>query len=662
MEYILELLRERTTNGGFVEQDRKVLERIRKMRKLDWTVNVPERLKTMVGGTGLEYRSAAIADELLMLPTMYTEKDPSLALQGAGTQAVQGLSTKLEHFTSAALFEDCGNRASGGVPTHHRVIDAAFEGGAWSKLVLNRDVWSEYDEKAAEGVDAKTKDGKPRYADDGEDVPEGRRRSRYEKYQESTETAKQKAGVPIEWRAVDAMNLAPGYEGDVLVDVIEIQKRTLSTELSKYGLGVTSDGEIKPGATTYKDWSQKSGGANEVELIQYWDKDWCSYVLRLNSGGAGVGTGSGIGSAYQIEDMTYEHGYKLGHPPYYCSYGGYTMNFEYARLVTWSASETKRFEVEYLSWLRTIFGYLAIREAMPSLHRKTPLDGQYAMDGDTKQPRGPETIELATIYNGFPGQEIEPIMPASNADKIQVEIAQTMQDIRAQSPARKSGDIGSVGGEGFALSTIYEKDRARYNRFESGIIGHLRDVTLDFWKLCQQLDEDLYVFRSAKKDGGYVKVSPADFDTPLRPVWALHVDSTAANIIKQRHWDAMRKSEFASLDQAREAMGMNPDEVQEGAAVDRIRAAPFYQKAEEAEVLSDWVRGEWIALNDQAEKMAALPQQAMGGAGGPPNTGNLAMSPGGQGAAPGAEMQPSGMPSSPSVPTAGATAQVSQLG
>ncbi|MDP3766975.1 MAG: hypothetical protein Q8S13_03080, partial [Dehalococcoidia bacterium] len=112
------------------EADRARLERIRNMRNLDWKVNIPERLIEVTKADGLEYRDATIAEELLVLPAMYYAELPSLSLRAErDTPVTEGLTTRLEGFTTSALFEDSGLRASG-PPTHERVIDATFEGGA----------------------------------------------------------------------------------------------------------------------------------------------------------------------------------------------------------------------------------------------------------------------------------------------------------------------------------------------------------------------------------------------------------------------------------------------------------------------------------------------------------------------------------------------------
>lgn len=633
--------------------DREVLERIRGMRNLKWDVNIPQRLEEVTGATGLEYRDATVAVELLELPTMYTEELPSLTLRaGDDTKAGATLTTRLEYFTSACLFEDCGRRATG-ISTLNRIIDATFEGGGWSKLQKDTDCWADY--LAADIED---------YADDkpGVDATDGR--TKHERYDRATEEMKRKAGVPISWKAVDALNCFPIFEGDVLTGMIEVQKRSLSTCFRNYGLGLNERGEIVPERTAVRDWSKQVAVGAEVDFIQYRDREWMSYVVRYSGGYTGGPSGY-AGNAYALPGYTRRHRMRLKGCGYYCSMG-WTKNYEYARVATWSVSEPKRYLVQYLSWLRSIFAYLAIRDAMPPIFETTPPEGAAVLDGTTGQPRGPEIYQAGMKYTGQPGQAIQAVTFPNTADKLHAEIVQTSEDVNRLSAAKKSGQLGDLGGEGFALSIVQEADRKRFHQLEDSVLQHLTDVTLDLWSLLQDLDEPVYVFRNAKKDGGFIKVTPQDFETAVRPTWSLHVDSTAANIIKQRYAEAMEKAGYWSHDQAVEFMGGNVDEVQKGLLLDRMRSSPMVTQAEDAEVAAIWGRGAWATKQQQAQGMAAPPAAPPvpglpGGAGQVPDQASQAMSPNGAGAAPGTEFQPpqqAGMPASPSVQTAGATAQV----
>lgn len=659
--------------------DYAVLRRIRKMRNLDWKVNVPSRLEEVTQATGIEYRASDIADELLTLPTLYTDQPPSLSLSGGNddeSPSLEGLTTRIEQFTMAALLEDCGRRSGGSVGTFERVVDGTFEGGGWSALVKDKDVWSDYYAEAKQGADAIDDNGKPKYEDDPDEPSRrpneaedayAKRKGSYKpqskrvKFDRATEELKKKAGVPVTWRHVDALTVLPQYEGDRLVAVIEVQERSLSQCLRQYNLGFNELGEICPRDTAVSDWSKRCSGAS-VQFIQYWDREWMSYLIRYSGGFTGT-EGGYAGSCYQIPGYTRRHKYNLGRPPYYSSLG-WTKNYEYARVATWSASEPKRFLVEYLSFLRTVFAHLAIRDAIPPVAIETDVNGTIAIDPDTGEPVLPDKYELGMQYQLQKGQRLVPFQFPNQADKLQAEIVQTMKDIADLSPAQKRGDLGNMGGEGFALSLAFEKSRAMYSQFEKSIVQHLTDVTLDFWKLVASFDEPVYVRRRP------LKVVPKDFEKALDLKWMLHVDSTAAKIILERYLNARKQNGSLGGDQVIERLGDNVDEVNKSIARDWVRASKEYQGSVIAEVMADWGHGPWQQAQQTSDQILQAAGQVnpgpqpVGGQPSPvPNVGSLAMSPNGAGAAPGTELggQPSGTPSSPSTPVQAATAQVAPV-
>lgn len=648
-EYLLGRLEE--LNKTY-KDDLALLENIRELRSKTWEINVPQKLKDITDATGLEHHDATVAAELLELPRLYLDKLPDLQLHcGKLPDRLSGLPTRMEMFTKSALFEDIGSRGTG-PSTLHRMVDATFEGGGWTKLVKTPDRWAAYNEAHEDD-----------YADDKPGVDPKDGKTKYERYEAATEEMKKKAGLCVEWVHVDAATLRPDFAGGKLTAMFEVQKRSIAACGREYGFAVSAEG-IVPERTTVKDWGRKIEGS-ECELIMYRDAEWMSYLIRWS----GSYDGTTLSSVYEIPGYTRRHKYNLGHPGYYSSLG-WTKNFEYGRLVTWSAAEPKAGLVKYLSWLRSIYAYVAVFQAMPPVSVETPPEAVGVLDADTGQPKAPEKYEAGMQYHGVPGTRRVPLVLPSNMEHIQAEIVQTAQEIGRLSPARKSGELGDLGGEGFALSTVYEKDRARYGAFEDSIIQHLTGVTLDLWKLLEQEGEDVYVFRNAKKDGGYIKVTPKDFEVAMRPTWSLYVDSTAANIIKQRYAEAMEKAGYWSKEQAIEFMGQNFDTVTDGKALDRVMASPWFQEHEDAEVAAVMGRGAWLKKQQQAQQMAAMaaasgvpggpvPPGTQGAGGMPGDTAAMTMSPNGAGAQPGQEFRPTGIPASPAVQTQGATAQVS---
>jgi hypothetical protein len=606
------------------KSQKETVEAIRRARRLTWTVNVPKRLEQVTGLTGYVYRDAAIADESLSLPTLYTSKLPDVTVSSDGRGDTSPLTTRIEAFTKAALFRDCGCRAEG-PPTHERLFDGVFEGAAWTKLVKDpAGIWSDYVATARAGPDATREDGRPRYEDDPteperEDDEDDesytkkkatyKPRSKYKKYRDATENAKKKAGVPIRWDFVDCLNLLPGYEGDVLVDMIEIQTRDISF-LREHHLGMSSDGKIVPADTAVLDWETRCDGNATVDLVQYWDKTDQAFFLRYSGGFRGAEAGYG-GALEPLKGYCRPHGYKLGRPPYWASFGS-TMNFEYGRVATWAAYETKRPAVEYLSFLRTIRAYLGIRDAMPPLAETTP-EG-VAPGEDPEAPSGPEVYEAGMKYKLRPGQKLEPVALPDTTATLQQEIASTAADLANRGPTRVTG---SLEGAGTAMATAFERDRAKYNQHEASIVKHLRDVALALWTLVAGLDEPVYVRGGT---GVLLKVSPDDFDHALDPEWTLHVDSMASDMVREQYLSRRVQNGTLGVSQSIERQGDNTNEVFQAIAEQNVRTSETYAKALEAEVLSHWGRGEWSELQNQAETLAQSGQQQ---AGPPPEQGGM---------------------------------------
>lgn len=635
--------------------DLRLLEDTRALRERTWAVNVPEELQTMTGATGLEYHDPTFAEDLSHVPTLYTSQLPSLSLKAdprAGDKTVEDLTTRLEDHTRAALFEVCGCRSTG-PPTHERLYQGVFSGAAWTMLVKRRDRWADYDAVAAEGYQATRKDGSRKYADP-------------EDYGKKSEEALKKAGVPIDWIYLDPRTVRPHYEGDELCSVIVVQDRDVVTCLRQYKLGMNESGEICPASTAIKDWTRRIEGGSTIQFIQYWDAEWMSYVVRYSASYGGQSTG---GSAYEIPGYTKRHRYGLGRPPVFGSLGQ-TKDYEFARLATNNASEAKTDLVKYVSFGRTLLGYLAVRDALSLLYETLPPDAAIQLEGETGKPKGPEPYRMGTKLTGQPGATLQAVTFPDVAEKMQREVVQAEERLRRMGPTEVTG---SLQGAGEAMATAFERDRARLNTFESTIVRHLTEVTHALWRLEASFDEAIYAFPTQGKGaGGYVKVTPDDFATAVHPIWTLHVDSMAQDMIREQLASRRVENGTLSKDQSIEMQGSNLDEVHKGILKDRLREGDTYLKAVEAEIQAIWGR-DWMQAQQTAQTMASTAAAS----GQPPPNPNQAQAPPGLAVPPGANGQtsagvslappppgsvppgvPPGTPAPPSVATGAATAGV----
>lgn len=646
------------------ERDLAILEETRAMRERTWTVNVPEELEKITGAVGLEYHDPTIGQDLESLPTLYTSKLPSLECKAdarAGEKTVDDLTTRVEQFTTAALFEECGCREVG-PPTHERLFEGVFSGAAVTMLLKRRDRWAEYDAVAAEGYAAEHKAG-PR---------KGQRKYKdADEYDHTSEEAKKKSGVPVDWLYKDPMTIRPRYEGGELVEVIEVQQRDLISCLREYECGMNEAGEICSAATAVADWASRVDSGATVEFIQRWNAEWRQYLVRYGGGYEGA-PARNASTVYELPKHTRRHGYGLGRPPYFITLGGKTKDYEFARLATVCASESKIELVKYVSFGRTVLGFLALRDALALLYETIPPDGIAQLEGDTGRPKQPEPYKLGTKYTGQPGSTLTAVTFPDAGKTLQAEVIQAEERLRRMGPTEVTG---SLQGAGEAMATAFERDRSRVNRDEAAIVRHLTEVTTNFWKLIASLDEPVYVFRAADKAAaGYVKIDPDDFRTAVRPIYTLHVDSMAQDMIREQYVSRRVENQTLGVDQAIEMQGSNVSEVLKARTKDKMRESEPYQKAIEAEVQARWGR-KYVQDQQMAEGIAAAgqpPPPPPGAPGQPPPGGvapGLAVPPGANGQTsagasvqpPGGAIQPGpvpGSPGTPSVATGAATAGV----
>jgi hypothetical protein len=597
------------------ERDLEMIEETRALRSRTWEINVPEELKEITGASGLEYHDPTISEDLDSLPTLYTAKLPSLQVKAdkrAGEATVDDLCTRIEEFTTGSLFGECGTRDVG-PPTHERLFGGVFEGVAVTMLLKRQDRWATYDAVAAEGYDAEYATGKRKGQRKYKD------RAEYERVSEET---KKDAGVPVDWLYKDPATIRPRYEGSELVEVIEVQERDVVECLEQYALGMDDKGQICPGATAVNDWASRLDGATKVRFIQRWNPVWRQYIVAF-SGAYGAAT---VETAYEIEEHTVEHGY--GFLPYEITLGGRTKSYEFGRLATAHASDNKTDLVKYISFGRTILGYLGVRDALAILYETIPEGGIPQFDGDTKAPKGPVQYKMGTKYTGQPGGSLTAVTFPNVSDKMQAEVVQAENRLRRMGPTEVTG---SLEGAGEAMAAAFERDRAQRNRDESAIVRHLTNITLKFWKLLATFDEPIYVFHAAAKGGaGYIKIDPDDFRVALRPVYSLHVDSMASDMVREQYLARRQKNGTLGQDQAIERQGDNIVEVLKAIAKQEFRLEPAYKESIKSEIFARWQRGDWMKDQTTAQGIVTAAQQQAGPApqGAPPG---LAVPPGANG-------------------------------
>jgi len=628
----------------------------------------------------IEVRDPTIADECQRVVATLINRWPSLAVTPAreGVESARRNATAREHFTEEVL-RVAGAREPG-PHTLTRVTDGMVaDGGGCSKFLWRRDLWDDrYSIPLAGYEDIRQIEG---------EKPEGRSPRRTKRgygaseYLSEVESAKKVGGPPFHWGAVDIRTVYPIPQGGRIGEVLEVSDRPVAPTFRRYRLGYDRGGNIVPQELAERvpiDEAQQAQTGDfydplttRVRFLEHWDDVWCTYLVE-GQNYAGQHTA-------RIVDQ-WQHGYSR-HPYFFAP--GLFMGWWRNRKVGWSISESKRGLVEYRSYLMTIHAQQAARDTLPPVFAEIP-DGAAPVRGTDGLPRTPDRYQLGMTYFGQPGEKRQPMTFPSVAASLKEQIALVTEAIDKLGTPRMDSNLGGVEASGFAINQVLAEARLRYDPLAQSLETMLEEITRFMWHLIRtKVKETVWVYATGK-ESGWRGMGPDDLRGDVRVEWKLDPTLPSAQLIESRYHVEQVKAGFESQDQAIEEQGRNPDEVRFGRSLDRMRNSEWYQKYEDAYVVSEIGRGDLLAQAQQAaEELASsgslppgagqfLPSQtgnqqqgptAQGGMGTPgiPDMSKLAISPNGQGAA-GVPMQgsvPGGTPGAV-VPTQSAAAGLVQ--
>lgn len=674
----------------FATEDEQI-KRMRRVREMRQEVRLPQKHKLVQ----IEVRDPSIADEIARVSAMFSINDPRMSVLASGPgDSKQENATLREKFTEAVLRE--AGRYSAGPSAFARMVDCNIgDGAAWVKLVPTTDRWeiryaikpSQFSKVIEDEEDSSIN---PMELLEEEASSEGpldkKMRPKLElvdwgKYNQKVESAKKEAGVPFKLINVDPLTIYPKYEGSDVTEVLEVSERPYSDVFRRYRLKKDSKGNIVD--ATPEDMGERqaigTGRTATCTFLEHWDDTWVSYMV-LGVNGEGDPTGKIV--------QQWKHGY--GRHPYFFAPGMW-MGHWANKKVGWGIAESKRWLVEYRSYLMTVHAQIVARDAFTPLFRK--VDPQAPVHiGNPRTPTQDESWTLGTIYQGNPGEELIPVQFPQVAQSLREELALISEMIAKLEPARPKNEIGGdMAGAGFAANTMFAEDRKRYAPQQRSMENCWEEVTRFLWHLIRtKIKEPIWVYRDGDKDSGWVKAGPEDLTEGVTVRWRLSPEQPTAEILKNRYWTERLQNGTASVDMAVEAMGDNPDEVRIGKYLDQMRASPWYMHFLETHILSKVKRGDLLLKAKAAEEAAMTgavdgPDGMAVEEGGDPNApggygpgsmgtdfvpdmGDKALSAGGSGAAPGtmAPMQTRGaVPGNPSgsqVQNRGGMASVQRLG
>lgn len=541
----LNALRNELVSAYFLDDQQ--IDLMRSVRTLTKAVLLDEEYRL----TDVEVRDPTITDEIQRVAAALGLNDPSLSVAvgpAAGDKAEEN-ATLREDWTEQVL-KEAGTKLPGH-DTFRDAIDAAVgDGGAWTRLVFRNDTWDARWRVSAD-LEAKA-------------------------YDKMTELAKKESGQPFVWECVDVRTLYPVFSAGTLTEVLVVTVRKRNSALRQFRLGVDADGRLVPEDLGLpSNIIDRTNTASEVTVLEHWDNTYYTQYCELNSGGTSDDPNMAL--VNQLE-------HKYGRVPFFYA-PGYTMGWQQGRKVGWSIAESKRWLVEYRSYLMTLFAQVAARDAMKPVMRMRTKPANPTQGDDLKQP-GTEVWKPREIINLEDGEELKVLDfgPASESLKDMLQYVTTLID--ALLAPKVGTDLGgSDPGSGFAISQILAETRIREDPITKHIEQMLNEVTAFLWKLVRDKVKEVVWVQSDTSKDGWLGAGPDDLGMGVRAVWSLDPERASAKLIEHR--DTIERMQAGLLDthQAMLQTGENPDEVEDGKACDRIRTSPWYIQRQDEQVM-----------------------------------------------------------------------------
>jgi hypothetical protein len=271
-------------------------------------------------------------------------------------------------------------------------------------------------------------------------------------------------------------------------------------------------------------------------------------------------------------------------------------------------AETKRWLVEYRSYLWTIHAQQAARDTLPPVDVEIP-DGAAPIRGDDGTPKISDSYQIGKMYYGVPGTKRVPWHFPEVAASLREQITLVTEAIDRLSVPRIEGNLGGIEASGFAINQVLAEARIRFEPLTKSVERMLEEITRFAWHLVRtKVGEKVWVYTSGKTTG-WKGLGPQDLKPDVRISWKLDPTLPSAALIESRYHVEQVKAGFESMDQAIEQQGRNPDEVRFGIALDKMRASDWYQQYEQSYVLAAVGQGDLLEQQNEAQQAEQLAQQ-----------------------------------------------------
>jgi len=489
------------------------------------------------------------------------------------------------------------------------MVDAACEGGSWSRLVFQNDLWE------------KRWSISPELAD--------------KDYDKLTEEAKKEAGQPFIWNVIDSRACYPVFSGHRLLEMLIITKVPRYQAFRQLRLKQWSNGQIVP--------EELSAEHNVIDptvigpfvyKIEHWDDTYYTFAVQDQV----ISSWDTNGQAFEYSPGPngrridqFEHG--LGRVPFFFA-PGYVINWQHGRKIGWGIAESKRWLVEYKEYLMTLFAQCAARDVGKVIVRSRTKGSSVTTAGDDRQPQDKEYFEPFEVITTEDGETLSALDFGGGAENLQKMIDYVQKEIDKLMAPRIAQDIGgSDPGSGFAIAQIITETEVREDHIVQNVQNCLHEMTEFLWAMMRnKVQEDVYVPSDESKDG-WLGMGPDDLSPGVQFEWNLDPQRASADLVEHRDLHERMEKHTLGRHQAIEKMGdVNPEEVDEDIEVDLIEASQEYQQRliklimqnlDHADILSQAAQA--VLQSGQLPGVGAAPgAQAAGGPPSPAGAGPLA--------------------------------------
>jgi hypothetical protein len=373
----------------------------------------------------------------------------------------------------------------------------------------------------------------------------------------------------------------------------EIKKVPYYDAMTKYGLGFDSKGKLCPEATGLprSEWGKFVDKDKCLQLIEYWDWQYVYYILEPPST---FTTDKRQGHGLVVKKI--KHGYgnsqtRTLRGPYFHSFGITTASrqVQYQGL---SVLFGYLYLFPLLDQLLTIqaqaaftFGFPAYKRIKPTQYGLADTSVAHPFGADLEdQEADEEIIEPGTIYP----YDLGPVDQPRTSVDLDKAISLTRQLIDLALPPTAQGLLQGDESGYLVNQAAHLASLAWSPIIDNAQVAHADRVGFESWLIKEKINERVFVrafydkqqrpkyTRSGKEDfgTGYLTIHPKDLGDNHTYDVLLEPEMPSNKPIELRSHEQMLRLGIETLPMAIEAMGYDPDLVEEGNLYEEIKRDP----------------------------------------------------------------------------------------